>query len=110
MKRVVSGVKPTGDLTLGNYLGAMKRWAAMSKQPDAEHFFFIPNLHALTVRPDPRVLRKDTRSAVAWLLAMGVDPSHSYIFVQSQLPAHSELAWILNNYTTIGELNRMTQF
>lgn len=82
----------------------------MSADPDREHFFFVPNLHALTVRPDPAVLRKDSRSAVAWLLASGVDHDHSYIFMQSQVPAHSELMWILNNYTTIGELNRMTQF
>ncbi len=110
MKRVVSGVKPTGDLTLGNYLGAIRRWSAMSREADVEHFFFVPNLHALTARPDPDQLRHDTRSTVAWLMAAGVDPSHSYIFVQSALPAHSELCWILNNYTTMGELNRMTQF
>lgn len=110
MKRVVSGIKPTGDLTLGNYIGAMKRWGQMSADPEREHFFFVPNLHALTVRPDPEVLRRDSRSAVAWLLACGVDHDHSYIFMQSQVPAHSELTWILNNYTTIGELNRMTQF
>jgi tryptophanyl-tRNA synthetase len=110
MKRVVSGVKPTGDLTLGNYLGAIKRWADMSREADVEHFFFVPNLHALTSRPDPETLKHDTRSNVAWLMAAGVDPSHSYIFVQSSLPAHSELTWILNNYTTVGELNRMTQF
>lgn len=110
MKRVVSGVKPTGDVTLGNYLGAIKRWAAISRETDAEHFFFVPNLHALTARPDPQELHANTRSMVAWLMAAGVDPQHSYIFVQSQVPAHSELAWILNNYTTVGELNRMTQF
>lgn len=110
MKRVVSGVKPTGELTLGNYIGAMKRWGEMSADPDREHFFFVPNLHALTVRPDPETLKRDSRSAVAWLLACGVDHDHSYIFMQSQVPAHSELMWILNNYTTVGELNRMTQF
>ncbi len=110
MKRVVSGVKPTGELTLGNYIGAMKRWGQMSADPDREHFFFVPNLHALTVRPDPEDLRRDSRSAVAWLLASGVDHDHSYIFMQSQVPAHSEMMWILNNYTTVGELNRMTQF
>jgi tryptophanyl-tRNA synthetase len=110
LKRVVSGVKPTGTLTLGNYLGAMKRWGEMSADPSVEHFFFVPNLHALTGRPEPKVLRHDSRSAVAWLLASGVDHDHSYIFMQSQVPAHSELTWILNNYTTIGELNRMTQF
>ena len=110
MKRVVSGIKPTGELTLGNYIGAMKRWGQMSADPDREHFFFVPNLHALTARPDPDVLRRDSRSAVAWLLACGVDHDHSYIFMQSQVPAHAELMWILNNYTTVGELNRMTQF
>ncbi len=110
MKRVVSGVKPTGDPTLGNYIGAMKRWGEMSRDPEREHFFFVPNLHALNVRPDPEELHRLTRSAVAWLVACGVDHDHSYIFAQSQIPAHSELTWILNNYTTIGELNRMTQF
>jgi tryptophanyl-tRNA synthetase len=110
MKRVVSGIKPTGNVTLGNYLGAMKRWGEMSADPEREHFFFVPNLHALTARPDPGTLRRDSRSAVAWLLASGVDHDHSYIFMQSQVPAHSELTWILNNYATVGELNRMTQF
>jgi tryptophanyl-tRNA synthetase len=110
VKRVVSGVKPTGDLTLGNYLGAMKRWGEMSADQTREHFFFIPNLHALTVRPDPNALREASRSAVAWLVASGVEHDHSYIFMQSHVPAHAELAWILNNYTTMGELNRMTQF
>lgn len=110
MKRVLSGVKPTGQLTLGNYLGAMKRWGEMSADSSKEHFFFVPNLHALTSRPDPDDLRRDSRSAVAWLLASGVDHDHSYIYMQSQIPAHAELSWILNNYTTMGELNRMTQF
>jgi len=106
----VSGVKPTGDLTLGNYLGAMRRWGEMSADPEREHFFFVPNLHALTIRPDSVQLKHDSRAAVAWLLASGVDHDHSYIFMQSQVPAHSELTWILNNYTTMGELSRMTQF
>lgn len=110
MKRVISGVKPTGELTLGNYLGAMKRWGEMSADSSREHFFFIPNLHALTSRPNPEALRRDTLSAVAWLMASGVEHDSSYIFLQSQVPAHAELAWILNNYTMVGELNRMTQF
>ncbi|MDB5178927.1 MAG: tryptophanyl-tRNA synthetase [Patescibacteria group bacterium] len=110
MKRVVSGVKPTGDLTLGNYLGAMKRWGEMSADPELECFLFVPNLHALTVRPDPEELRRNSRAAVAWLLAAGADHEHTYLFMQSQVPAHSELTWILNNYATVGELNRMTQF
>jgi tryptophanyl-tRNA synthetase len=110
MKRIVSGIKPTGDVTLGNYLGAMRRWGEMSQGADREHFFFIPNLHALTSRPSAEDLVRDSRSAVAWLLATGVSHDNSYIFLQSQIPAHSELTWILNNYTTVGELNRMTQF
>jgi len=110
MKRVVSGIKPTGSVTLGNYIGAMKRWGEMSADPEREHFFFVPNLHALTSRPNPKELLRDSRAAVAWLLACGVDHDHSYIFMQSQVPAHSELTWILNNYATMGELNRMTQF
>jgi tryptophanyl-tRNA synthetase len=88
----------------------MRRWGEMSADQSREHFFFVPNLHALTIRPEPEVLHKDSRSAVAWLLACGVDHDHSYIFMQSQVPAHSELMWILSNYTTVGELNRMTQF
>ncbi len=110
MKRVVSGIKPTGEVTLGNYLGAMRRWGEMSGNSELENFFFVPNLHALTVRPDPKILHERSRAAVAWLIACGVDHDHSYIFMQSQVPAHSELTWILNNYTTLGELNRMTQF
>jgi len=82
----------------------------MSRQEGVEHFWFVPNLHALNTRPDPEKLKYDTRSAVAWLMASGIDPATSYIFVQSQIPAHSEMASILNNYTTMGELNRMTQF
>jgi len=82
----------------------------MSRQEGVEHFWFVPNLHALTIRPNPAELKHNTRSAVAWLMAAGIDPATSYIFVQSQIPAHSELTWILNNYATLGELNRMTTF
>jgi tryptophanyl-tRNA synthetase len=108
MKRVLSGIKPTGEVTLGNYLGAMRRWA--DEQAGRENFYFIPNLHALTSRQSAETLLQNTLAAGSWLLAMGVDPSVSTIFVQSQVPAHSELMWILNNYVTMGELNRMTQF
>jgi tryptophanyl-tRNA synthetase len=110
MKRVISGIKPTGEVTLGNDLGAMKRWGEMSREPGREYMFFIPDLHALNMRPEAETLRRQTRSAAAWLLAMGVDLERSVIFRQSEVPAHSELTWILNNYTTVGELNRMTQF
>ncbi len=110
MKRVFSGIKPTGEVQLGNYLGAMKRWS--SEQEGRENLYFVPNSHALTIRPDPETLLNQTKSAVAWLLAMGVDTQkyESTIFVQSSVPAHAELAWILNNFVTMGELNRMTQF
>lgn len=111
MKRVVSGIKPSGDLTLGNYLGAMKRWAeSQNKDKDSENFFFIANLHAITVKQDPEQLKKRTLDVVAWLLTVGVDPNKSVIFVQSMIPAHSEICWILNNYVTMGELGKMTQF
>lgn len=110
MKRVVSGIKPSGDLTIGNYLGAMKRWAENQHHDGYENFFFIANLHAITVRQDAGQLRKRTFDIVAWLLTVGVDPNKSVIFIQSMIPAHSEICWILNNYVTMGELGKMTQF
>lgn len=110
MKRVVSGIKPSGELTIGNYLGAMKRWAENQHLDGYENFFFIANLHAITVRQDPEQLKKRTLDIVAWLLTVGVDPNRSVIFVQSMIPAHSEICWILNNYVTMGELSKMTQF
>lgn len=109
MKRVLSGLKPTSDApTLGNYLGAMRHWA--NEQDKTENFYFVPNLHALTTRPDPKELRQNSLHAVAWLLAAGIDPNKAVVFMQSHIPAHSELAWILNNFVTMGELSRMTQF
>lgn len=109
-KRVVSGIKPSGELTIGNYLGAMKGWAANQHKDGYENFFFIANLHAITVKQDPELLRKRTLDIVAWLLTSGVDPNRSVIFIQSMIPAHSEICWILNNYVTMGELGKMTQF
>lgn len=109
MKRVLSGLKPTNDApTLGNYLGAMRHWA--TDQDKTENFYFVPNLHALNSRPKPDELRQNSLHAVAWLLAAGIDPDKAVVFMQSHIPAHSELAWILNNYVTMGELSRMTQF
>lgn len=110
MKRIVSGIKPSGDLTIGNYLGAMKRWPEHQKGVEYENFFFIANLHAITVKQDPGLLKKRTYDIVAWLLTVGVDPNKSVIFVQSMLPAHSEICWLLNNYVTMGELSKMTQY
>ena len=110
MKRVVSGIKPSGDLTIGNYLGAMKRWAENQHLDGYENFFFIANLHAITVKQDAGQLKKRTFDIIAWLLTVGVDPNKSVIFIQSMIPAHSEICWILNNYVTMGELGKMTQF
>lgn len=108
MKRVLSGIKPTGEVTLGNYLGAMKRWS--QTQDNTQNFYFVPDLHALNLRLHPEQLKTLTLQAVAWLLALGVDPKKSAIFLQSQIPAHAELGIILENYVTFGELSRMTQF
>lgn len=108
MKRVISGIQPSGNPHIGNYFGAMQRWAA--DQDGQENFFFIANLHALTSRTDPKELSRLTYEAVAWLLAVGVDPERSTLFVQSQVHEHAELTWILNNYATMGELSRMTQY
>ncbi|HSX14342.1 MAG TPA: tryptophan--tRNA ligase [Candidatus Saccharimonadales bacterium] len=110
MKRILSGIQPSGDVTLGNYLGAMKRWSTLEQTKGGEYFYFVPNLHALTNRPNPDELKQKTLSAVAWLLALGIDHKRSHIYVQSQIPQHSELMWILSNYTGFGELSRMTQF
>lgn len=110
MKRVLSGLKSSGDATLGNYLGAIKRWVELQDQSGVESFYFVPNLHALNTRPNPEILHRDTLSNAAWLIAAGLDPAKVTLFVQSQVPAHSELTSILVNYVTMGELNRMTQF
>ena len=107
--RVLSGIRPTGSgFHLGNYLGAVRHWAAM--QDEAECFFFLADLHALTELPDPAQLRERTRGSAAELLAMGVDPARSAVFAQSHLPEHAELAWVLGCLTGFGEASRMTQF
>ena len=107
--RVLSGIRPTGSgFHLGNYLGAVRHWAAM--QDEAECFFFLADLHALTELPDPAQLRERTRGSAAELLAMGVDPVRSAVFAQSHLPEHAELAWVLGCLTGFGEASRMTQF
>lgn len=109
MKTVFSGLKPTGEMTIGNYIGAMKHWPK-SQSPDARTIFFIPNAHALTVRQNSEDIRRRTLDLAAWLLAVGIEAEKSIILVQSMVPAHSELFWILDNYVTMGELGRMTQF
>jgi tryptophanyl-tRNA synthetase len=107
--RVLSGIQPTGSgKHLGNYLGAVRHWAAM--QDENECFFFLADLHALTVTPDPADLRTRIRATTAELLAMGVDPDRSALFAQSHVPEHAELGWILGCLTGFGEASRMTQF
>jgi tryptophanyl-tRNA synthetase len=107
--RVLSGIQPTADsFHLGNYLGAVRQWVALQEDHDA--FYFVPDLHAITVDHDPATLAARTRNAVAQLLALGLDPERCTIFVQSHLPQHSQLTWILDCYTGFGEASRMTQF
>jgi len=106
--RVVSGIQPTGGLHLGNLLGAILRWVRM--QDEAECLFFLADLHALTIDVDPQELRSNIREMAAALIASGIDPKKSILFQQSAIPAHAELAWILQCTARVGWLNRMTQF
>ncbi|MBI3973263.1 MAG: tryptophan--tRNA ligase [Chloroflexi bacterium] len=106
--RVLSGVQPSGNLHLGNYIGAIKRWVEHQERYD--NFFCIVDLHAITVPQDPLELRRNTRELAAFYVAAGIDPHKSTVFVQSHVPAHAELGWILNCVTPMGWLERMTQF
>ncbi len=107
--RVLSGIQPTADsFHFGNYLGALRQWVAL--QDEFEPFFFIADLHAITVEQDPKQLRERCLRAAAQLLAMGIDPGRSAVFVQSQVPAHAQLGWVLQCLTGFGEASRMTQF
>jgi tryptophanyl-tRNA synthetase len=110
--RVVSGIQPTGNLHLGNYLGAIRQWVAMQDAmgPDDDCLFFLADLHALTVAIDPKELAANTVEMAATLIASGIDPTRAILFNQARVPAHSELAWILNGTARMGWLNRMTQW
>ncbi len=105
---VFSGIQPTGVMTLGNYLGAVKNWGVL--QDEYNCAYSIVDMHAITVRQDPTALRKNTLDAYALILACGIDPEKSIAFIQSHVPQHAELSWILSCYTQFGELSRMTQF
>lgn len=107
-KVMLSGIKPTGDLTLGSYLGAIKNWAERAAQYDC--YYFMADLHALTTRNNPADLRRRTLEQLAQYVACGLDPQKNTLFIQSHVPQHAELGWILNCYTMFGELSRMTQF
>ncbi len=107
--RVLSGIQPTSDsFHLGNYLGALRQWAPL--QDDHEAFYCVVDLHAITVEQDPAVLRRRTQLAAAQILAMGIDPTRAALFVQSHVPEHTQLAWVLSCITGFGEASRMTQF
>jgi len=107
-KVLLSGAQPSGELHLGNYLGAIKNWAELSDS--FECYWFMADLHTITVRQEPAVLRRRTLTQLATYIACGLDPEKNTIFIQSHVPAHSQLAWVLNCYTMFGELSRMTQF
>ena len=107
-KVIFSAIQPSGTITLGNYLGALKNWVALQDEYDC--IFSLADLHTITVRQDPATFRKNTTEAYALLLACGIDPKKSIFFIQSHVPAHAQLAWVLNCYTQFGELSRMTQF
>ncbi|WMC11169.1 tryptophan--tRNA ligase [Oceanimonas pelagia] len=105
---VLSGAQPSGQLTIGNYMGALRQWVKM--QQDYDCLYCIVDMHAITVRQEPQALRAACLDAAALYLAIGLDPEQSTIFIQSHVPEHAELAWVLNCYTQFGELSRMTQF
>lgn len=107
-KRSLSLIQPTSVPTLGNYLGAMRGWADFQREFDT--VYGVADLHSITVRQDPQKLRKQTNELFAMLLALGLDPDNGIVFIQSQVPTHAQLGWILNCYTQFGELSRMTQF
>src|SRR6202789_2335937 len=108
MNRILSGMQPTGNLHLGNYLGALRNWVKL--QDTHECYYMLADLHAITVPQDPQKLRQSVRETAAAYIASGIDTKKSTLFVQSAVPAHSELAWILSTQTPLGWLNRMTQY
>ena len=107
-KRILSGIQPSGDLTLGSYLGAIRNWAALSDEYDC--YYMLADMHTITVRQVPAELRRHTLTQLATYIACGLDPKKNTLFVQSHVPAHAQLGWVLNCYTMFGELSRMTQF
>ena len=107
-KRIFSGAQPTGNVHLGNYLGALKNWVAL--QHEYESFFCIVNLHAITIARDPKLLAQQTRDLARFYLAVGIDPEVSTVFIQSDVPEHAELTWVLNCVARVSELERMTQY
>ena len=107
-KIILSGIQPSGEFTLGSYLGALRNWAKLSDEYDC--FYMIVDMHAITARQEPAGLRKRAIEQIAQLVACGIDPEQNTLFIQSHVPAHAQLGWVLNCYTMFGELSRMTQF
>ena len=107
-KLILSGIQPSGIPTLGNYIGALRNWSLL--QEDYNCLYMVADLHSLTVRQEPAQLRRRTREMAALLLAVGIDPARSAVFVQSHVLQHTQLSWVLSCYTQFGELSRMTQF
>jgi len=105
---VLSGIQPTGGMTIGNYIGAINQWLTL--QESSECYFMLVDLHAITTRQDPALLQQRVLDGIALYTACGIDPKKSSLFVQSQVPEHAQLSWVLNCYAQMGELNRMTQF
>lgn len=105
---VLSGCQPSGQLTIGNYMGALRQWVNM--QDDHDCLYMLVDLHAITVRQDPKALHQACLDGLALYIACGIDPAKSTVFMQSHVPEHAQLAWLMNCYTQMGELNRMTQF
>lgn len=109
--RIYSGAQPSADsLHLGNYVGAVRNWVALQEEPGTECLFFIPDMHAITVPQDPEIMKQRTRMTAAQYIAAGIDPERTPLFVQSHVPEHAQLAWVLNCITGFGEASRMTQF
>lgn len=109
-KRILSGIQPSGALTLGNYLGALKNWVDLAATEEYECYFMLADLHTITVRQEPKVFRKNAMDLLALFIASGLDPEKNPIFFQSHVPAHSMLGWVMMCYTYMGELSRMTQY
>lgn len=109
-KRILSGIQPSGAMTLGNYVGAIRNWVELQKEDKYESYYMIADLHSITVRQEPAVLRKNAMNLLALLIACGLDGEKEPIFFQSHVPAHTQLGWVLDCNTYMGELSRMTQF
>ena len=109
-KRILSGIQPSGALTLGNYVGALRNWVELQKTDEYECFYMLADLHTITVRQEAKNIRKNSMDLLALFVAAGLDPEKNPIFFQSHVPAHVQLSWVLNCNTYMGELSRMTQF